>query len=63
MHVDSKLCYHLDPMKTAKFITKHNRFAYQIDLWTLMDRRKLKKCEKPYDSEPTPNTKFIDVFD
>jgi hypothetical protein len=63
MHVDSKLCYHSDPMKTAKFITKHNRFAYQIDLWTLMDRRKLKKCEKPYDGEPTPNTKFIDVFD
>lgn len=45
-YVDSKLCYHSDTLKTAQFITRHSRFAYQIDSWTLMDRRELKKNVK-----------------
>ncbi|CAF2080475.1 unnamed protein product [Rotaria magnacalcarata] len=63
IYVDSKLCYHSDPMKTAEFIDQHDRFAYQIDLWTLIDKRKFKKCERPYNGEPSPNENLRGLFD
>jgi hypothetical protein len=63
IYVDSKLCYHSDPMKAAQFIRTHDRFAYQIDLWTLIDKRKFKRCEKPYNGEPIPSEKRLGLFD
>lgn len=54
-HVNSKLCYNssaLDKAKVGK--VDKSQVAYQIDLWTLVETRELKRLQKPYQNEPVP---------
>lgn len=54
-HVNSKLCYNSSALTKAKVDkVDKSQVAYQVDLWTLIETRELKKLQKPYHNEPAP---------
>ncbi|CAF0866942.1 unnamed protein product [Adineta ricciae] len=54
-YVQSKMCYHPSALTNANVTNINNKaVAYQIDLWTLVDRRSAKQRERPYNAENTP---------
>lgn len=55
-YVNSKFGYNARALTDAKVTNvQQERFAYQIDMWTLMECRKMKKMTKPYAGENVPN--------
>ncbi|CAF1237208.1 unnamed protein product, partial [Didymodactylos carnosus] len=63
-YVTSKLCYHPAPLANARVIkVTADRVAYQLDLWTLMEQRRFKKCEKPYNNEAYPAELLKGLFE
>ena len=61
-YVDSKCCYDGTPLREAIVKESYNRVAYQIEMWSLMEKRWTTWSEKPYRQEPVPNVGVENLF-
>ncbi|CAF5013493.1 unnamed protein product, partial [Rotaria sp. Silwood1] len=62
-HVSRKFCYHSDAAVEAKIIKVDTRVGFQVDIWTLMEKRWIKTISSPYNGENTPSQNVQDIFD
>ncbi|CAF1022509.1 unnamed protein product [Didymodactylos carnosus] len=62
-YVNKKFCYHSDAASEGKIIKSDSRVAFQIDIWTLMEKRWIKTISSPYNGEDTPGEIVEDIFD
>ncbi|CAF4126452.1 unnamed protein product, partial [Rotaria sordida] len=61
-YVGKKFCYHLDATAEAKIIKVDTRVGFQVDIWTLMEKRWIKTINSPYKGEYTPGQNVGDIF-
>ncbi|CAF1514945.1 unnamed protein product, partial [Didymodactylos carnosus] len=61
-YIDSKWCYHSSAVATATIIDVQDKFAFQIDIWSLIEQRWLDWDENPYRGEETPNEPVGDIW-
>lgn len=62
-HVSKKFCYHSDAALTARIIETNLRVGYQVEIWTLMEKRWTKTISVPYNGEETPGQNIENMFD
>lgn len=51
-HIRNKLCYHADAVEQATVVAVNPCVAFQLEMWSLMEKRWLTWSEKPYNNEP-----------
>ncbi|CAF1251400.1 unnamed protein product [Adineta ricciae] len=62
-YVQSKICYHPSALMNANVTNVNTKAAaYQIDLWTLIDRRTIEQQGRPYNGENTPQEQLRDPW-
>lgn len=61
-YIDSKSCYNSAVLPEAVVRDVRNRVAYQIEMWTLMERRFVVWLEKPFNGEPVPHEGVGNLF-
>lgn len=61
-HIRNKSCYHADAIEHATVVSVNPRVAFQIEMWTLMEKRWVTWSEKPYHDEPVPGNPIGNLF-
>lgn len=61
-YIREKFCYHTIPFEKATLLETHKRIAYQVDMWTLMEKRTPIWCTRAYRGEKTLGKNVDDIF-
>ncbi|CAF0964133.1 unnamed protein product [Didymodactylos carnosus] len=61
-YVNSKKCYHSSGVENANVVNRQQKIAFQVQIWTLMEKRSVVLKEQAFDNRPTPGEDLEDMF-
>ena len=61
-YIQNKSCYHDDALKNGTLLDVTDRSAFEIEMWSLMEKRWTRWNEKPHRNEPTPAHELGELF-
>lgn len=62
-YVNTKAFYHPAAARNAKVVNREQKIAFQVEIWTLMEKRSTETKEKPFDEKPALGEDLGDIFD
>ena len=62
-YVNTKKCYHSSAAVHGKIFHREQKIAFQVEMWTLMEKRTTETKEKPFDDKSAAGKDLGDLFD
>ena len=62
-YVNRKACYHPAAVEEARITERKKKIAFQIKIWTLLEKRQVEWYDKPDDGKPVAGEDVGDLFD